>query len=110
MGWKGQAHARHLAKIAVTRYAGGMAKSQLSHLAVPGARIAVRVTTKASRNRITVDDYGNVRAYVTVPPADGKANIAVQAFLAKALGVPKARLTLIKGQKARDKLFMVSMD
>lgn len=110
MGQQGQAHARHLVKIAVTRYAGDMAKSQLSHLAVPGARIAVRVTPKASRNRITLDDEGSVRAYVTVPPADGKANIAVQALLAKALGIPKARLTLTKGQKARDKIFMISED
>jgi len=110
MGQQGQAHARHLVKIAVRRYAAGMAKSQLSHLAVPGARIAVRVTPKASRNKITQGDDGTVRAYVTVPPADGKANIAVQGLLAKALGVPKARLTLAKGQKARDKIFMVSMD
>ena len=80
----------------------------LSHLAVPGARIAVRVTPKASRNKITQDDDGTLRAYVTVPPADGKANSAVLGLLAKALGVPKSRLTLTKGQKARDKLFTIS--
>ena len=108
MGRQGQAHAGYLAKIAPRRYAGGMADSPLRHLAVPGARIAVRVTPKASRNKITQDDDGSLRAYVTVPPADGKANVAVQTLLAKALGVPKSRLTLTKGQKARDKIFMVS--
>lgn len=110
MGRQGQVHAGYLVKIALTRYAGRMADLPLRHLAVPGARIAVRVMPKASRNKITLDDDGSVRAYVTVPPADGKANVAVQGLLAKALGVPKSRLTLIKGQKARDKIFLVSDD
>lgn len=108
MDRQGQARAQHLVKIAPWRYAGAMADLSLSHLAVPGARIAVRVTPKASRTRITQGDDGSVRAYVTVPPADGKANIAVQGLLAKALGVPKSRLTLTKGHKARDKLFTIS--
>ncbi len=108
MGQPGQAHARHLVPFVPTRYARRMADSRLTHLAVPGARIAVRVTPKASRNRVKLDEDGTVRAYVTAPPAGGKANSAVQVLLAKALGVPKSRLTLTKGQKSREKLFEVS--
>ena len=78
----------------------------LSHLARESAEIAVRVTPKASRNRIVIED-GQIRVYVTTVPEDGKANAAVQKLLAKALGLPKSRLTLIRGQTARDKVFRV---
>lgn len=79
----------------------------LRHLARPGAEIAVRVTPRASRERIVVED-GAIRVYVTVVPEGGKANQAVAAILARALGVPKTSLTLIRGATARDKVFRVS--
>ncbi|MPL89872.1 hypothetical protein DFO80_107102 [Rhodobacter sp. 140A] len=78
--------------------------TDLAHLAVPGTEIALRVTPKASRNVIVVAEDG-LRAYVTVVPEDGKANAAVAKLLAKALGVAKTRLTLVRGQTARDKVF-----
>ncbi|NIY71953.1 DUF167 domain-containing protein [Marivivens donghaensis] len=83
-----------------------MTMSDLSHLATEGAEISVRVTPKASRNRITVEDDA-IRVYVTVVPEDGKANAAVQKLLAKALGVPKSRLELVRGQTSRDKTFRI---
>lgn len=78
--------------------------TELSHLAKSGAEIALRVTPKASRNQIVAAEEG-LRAYVTVVPEDGKANEAVVKLLAKALGVAKSRLTLIRGQTSRDKVF-----
>ena len=78
----------------------------LSALAVTGAEIAVRVTPKASRDRI-VTEGDEIRVYTTVAPEDGKANAAVVKLLAKATGVPKSRLTLIRGATARDKVFRV---
>jgi len=83
-----------------------MADTPLAHLAQPGIQIAVRVTPRAARNRITQKD-GQIRVYVTAVPEDGKANVAVQKLLAKALGVAKSRLTLIRGQTARDKTFTI---
>lgn len=81
-----------------------MAKAALAHLATPGASFELRVTPKASRNEIR-EEAGALRAYVTTVPENGKANAAVQKLLAKALGVPKSRLTLIRGATARDKVF-----
>jgi len=78
--------------------------TDFAHLAVPGTEIALRVTPKASRNAIVAAEDG-LRAYVTVVPEDGKANAAVAKLLAKALGVAKTRLTLVRGQTARDKVF-----
>lgn len=82
----------------------------LAHLARPGAQIAVRVTPRAARNHITTPDgdpQGSLRVYVTTVPEDGKANDAVRKILAKALGVPKTSLTLLRGATSRDKLFRI---
>ena len=76
----------------------------LSHLALPGAEIAVRVTPKARRNAV-VAEGGAIRVYVTAVPEDGQATAAVAALLARALGVARTRLELVRGATARDKLF-----
>lgn len=76
----------------------------LTALALPGAEFAVRVTPRASRNAVLAEG-GEIRVYVTVVPEDGKANAAVQKLLAKALGVAKSRLVLVRGAASRDKLF-----
>ncbi|RWR12371.1 DUF167 domain-containing protein [Paenirhodobacter populi] len=80
--------------------------TDLSHLAVPGTEIALRVTPRASRNALVLTEDG-LRAYVTVVPEDGKANAEVVKLLAKALGIAKSRLVLVRGQTARDKVFRV---
>ena len=79
-------------------------KGALSHLAIPGSEIAVRVTPKAARNRIEESEAG-LRVYVTVPPEGGKANKAVARLLADALGVARSRLVLVRGASGRDKVF-----
>ena len=78
--------------------------TELSHLAQPGAVIAVRVTPRASRNAVTLEGEA-IRVMVTTVPESGKANAAVIKLLAKALGVAKSRLELLRGATARDKLF-----
>lgn len=75
-------------------------------LAVPGAEIALRVTPGARQNALTREE-GGLRARVSVPPEDGKANAAVRKLLAEALGIAPSRLELIRGATARDKLFRV---
>lgn len=44
-----------------------------------------------------------VKVYVTAPPADGEANAAVIAVLAKALGIAKSKLSIVRGDASRDK-------
>ncbi len=78
----------------------------LKHLAISGAQIALKVTPKASRNALEMRD-GELRAYVTTVPEDGKATAEVQKLLAKALGVAKSRLTLLRGATSRDKVFLL---
>ncbi|MFA5582370.1 MAG: DUF167 domain-containing protein [Paracoccaceae bacterium] len=76
----------------------------LAHLAVSGAEIALRVTPKAARRRLVADAEG-LRAYVTEVPEDGKANRVVRDLLARALGVARTRLVLVRGATSRDKVF-----
>lgn len=72
-------------------------------------QITVRVTPRASRTRIEAGAAPGdpLRAYVTVPPEDGKANEAVRKLLAGRLGVAKTRLRLIRGAKSREKVFQL---
>ena len=81
-----------------------MADPALEAVVVPGAPFAVRVTPRASRTKVEVQD-GTIRVHVTCVPEDGKANRAVAEALAAALGVAKTRLTLLRGATSRDKLF-----
>ncbi|MBB96174.1 MAG: hypothetical protein CML68_16485 [Rhodobacteraceae bacterium] len=69
-----------------------------------GAEISVRATPKAARDRLVAED-GLLRAYVTAVPENGKANAAIRAMLAAAMGVAPGTLQLIRGQTARDKTF-----
>lgn len=82
-----------------------MSLPDLSARAVPGAKLAVRATPRARREAI--EDGEPLRVWVTAPADEGRANEAVRKLLAKALGVAPTRLTLLRGQTARDKLFQL---
>ena len=69
--------------------------------------IELRVQPRAKKNEILVRD-GRLHVRVTAPPADGKANAAVCALLAKKLGVPKRAVEVRRGAASRDKV--VSID
>jgi uncharacterized protein YggU (UPF0235/DUF167 family) len=83
---------------------GKQIKGEWADLAVPGARLAVRATPNARANLASRDGTA-LRISVTDPPDEGRANEAVTALLAHALGIAPSRLTLISGAAARDKAF-----
>jgi len=69
--------------------------------------LEVRAQPRARKNEVVVRD-GRVIVRVTAPPAEGKANAAVCALLAKSLGVPKTAVKVERGAGSRDKV--VSID
>ncbi|AUQ55014.1 UPF0235 protein [Phaeobacter inhibens] len=83
----------------------------LSHLAVAGAEIPVRVTPKASRNAILLIAQAesgqgvSLKITVTAAPENGKATAAVQALLARAMRIAPSDLELLRGATSRDKVF-----
>jgi len=74
--------------------------------------LSVRVTPRGGRDAVegwTRDEAGRLvlKVRVAAAAADGQANAAVLALLAKALGRPKSALTLASGQTARVKRIRV---
>jgi len=68
----------------------------------------VRVQPRASRDGIAGwRDDGALAVRVTAAPVDGRANAAVGALLAKALGVKTAAVEIVHGSGSRDKLVRV---
>ncbi|MEX0786641.1 MAG: DUF167 domain-containing protein [Dehalococcoidia bacterium] len=72
------------------------------------ARIRVRVTPRAARDGIAGWQDGVLRVRVTAPPIAGKANDAVAALIAKALGVPKSAVGVAAGARGRDKTIAIA--
>jgi uncharacterized protein YggU (UPF0235/DUF167 family) len=72
------------------------------------ATLSVRVTPKASANRIRLNGP-LVRVDVTVAPEDGKANKQVIKLLARELGLPKSALSIARGHTSRDKVIALQL-
>lgn len=73
-----------------------------------GAAIAVRMTTRASKNQIVgaLSD-GTVKIHITAAPTEGQANEELVKFLSDVLDVAKSRIEIVAGQTGRDKLISV---
>jgi uncharacterized protein (TIGR00251 family) len=67
----------------------------------------VRVAPRASRNRVIGVHEGALKVALTAPPVDGAANEALRKLLAKALGVAKSEVEILRGDRARIKLLRV---
>ncbi len=73
-----------------------------------GAAIAVRITPRASQNKITeILGDGTIKIHIAAPPVDGEANEALMRFLADVLHIAKSRLEIVAGMSGRDKLISV---
>ncbi len=73
-----------------------------------GAAIAVRVTPRASRNKIVeILADGTIKIHIAAPPVDGEANEKLIEFLSDVLNTPKSRLEIVAGVSGRDKLISV---
>lgn len=70
--------------------------------------IDLHVMPNATQTRIQGLHDGALHVRLKAPPVDGKANLALQAWLAQALGLPRGQLELLRGQASRRKQFRVS--
>jgi uncharacterized protein len=80
-----------------------------------GVRLAVRLTPRASADRIMglaedVDGGATLRVAVTAAPEAGKANDALLRLLARLLRVPRRDLSVMLGASDRRKLVHVAGD
>jgi uncharacterized protein (TIGR00251 family) len=70
--------------------------------------LSVRVQPRSSRTEVLGVANSKLRVKTTAPPADGKANKAVIALLAKEFGVSGSRIELLRGHTSRDKLLKIT--
>ncbi len=71
------------------------------------ARIEVRLRPRGRRDELLGFREGVLRARVTAPPVDGRANKALCRLIAKQIGIAPSKLTVVRGAKSRDKVVMV---
>ncbi len=73
----------------------------------PSTLLSVRLTPRAARERLAAGPDGGYVARVTAPPVDGAANDALRRLVAKAAGVAPSRVTVVRGQRSRQKVVRV---
>jgi uncharacterized protein len=61
------------------------------------------VIPRAPRSRVDGERGGAILIRLAAPPVDGAANDALVAFLADTLRVPRRDVTIVSGEKSRDK-------
>ena len=71
-------------------------------------RLKLRIVPNAKRNEVTGEHGDAVKIKVAAPAIEGKANEALLEFIAEKLGIHRRNLTLIAGEKSRDKLIEIA--
>jgi uncharacterized protein (TIGR00251 family) len=70
--------------------------------------VDIHVIPNASRTEADGEHDGALRVRLHAPPVDGKANVALMAWLAETLGIAKRDLALVRGQTSKRKQLRVS--
>ena len=71
------------------------------------AILSVRVQPRSSRNMVMGWNGDTLKIKLTAPPVEGAANEACLDLLADVLEVPVSRLTLLRGDRSRDKVVRI---
>jgi hypothetical protein len=70
--------------------------------------VEVHVAPRSSRAAVLGEHGGALKVAVTAPPVEGAANRAVCELLAEALGIPRSRLRVVRGHRARRKTVAIA--
>ncbi|MDA1313021.1 MAG: DUF167 domain-containing protein [Acidobacteria bacterium] len=71
------------------------------------AHIALRVHPGAKKNAVVGKRADAWKIALQAPPLDGRANRACIDYLAKLLGVKRSVVSILKGEKIRDKIIEI---
>jgi uncharacterized protein len=74
---------------------------------MPDAELQVRLQPRARKNAVGEERDGVLRVTVAAAPVDGRANAALCKLIAKRAGVARGRVSVIRGERARDKVVRV---
>lgn len=69
--------------------------------------VPLRVQPRARKNEVTGVHNGALKVKTTAPPVEGAANREIVKFFAGLLRLPRSRLSIVSGDKSRDKLLRI---
>ncbi len=72
-------------------------------------KISIKVKPQAKEDKVKKIGLNNYTVWVKAKAVEGKANQAVIKVLSEYFHTPKSGILLIKGAKARDKVFMIKI-
>jgi uncharacterized protein (TIGR00251 family) len=72
-----------------------------------GITFDVQVVPRASRERLGPVVGDRLKVQLTAPPVDGAANDALVRLLAGALAVPRAQVSILRGETGRKKTIRI---
>jgi uncharacterized protein (TIGR00251 family) len=87
-----------------------VADSGWARHAAGGWTLAVHVQPGAKRSAVAGLHGERLKIRIAAPALDGRANEALVAFVAGRLGVPKRIVSVVSGERSRDKLVAVAGD
>lgn len=70
-------------------------------------KISVKVIPGAKKN-LWKEEAGEIKVYLTAPPVDNKANVALVKFVAKQYNVKTSAVTILQGLKSRKKIISIT--
>ena len=83
------------------------AQTILQSVIVPACTLELKIIPNAPRNEIVGWLGPALKVKVHAPALEGRANDELLAFLAEHLGVPRRSVTLLRGDKSRQKVVRV---
>ena len=76
---------------------------------IPGGfLITVHCQPGARKSEVAGVHGAALKIRVAAPPLEGRANAALATFVAGALGVPRSRVSVVKGESSRQKTVLVA--
>jgi uncharacterized protein len=75
---------------------------------MPACTLELKVIPNAPRNEVVGWLGAALKVKIHAPALEGRANDELLDFLAATLGVPRRSLTLLRGEKSRQKLVQIA--
>jgi uncharacterized protein (TIGR00251 family) len=70
--------------------------------------LKIHLLPRASRDEICGLQGDAIKVKVTAPPIEGRANMALQRFIAKKLNLSSSQVEIMAGQRSREKILRIS--
>ncbi len=69
-------------------------------------KIDIKIIPGAKEDKI-IEENGVIKVRLKAKPIEGKANKYLISYLSKKLKIPKSKISIIKGEKSREKLLEI---